>query len=114
MSKGGKSRKSKSSDAPPKKRGNPGDFLGARAVFLNSKLPEYTRYSQEGKTRRFWPGLFKEYWELFPWRLPLNVEPDDDLVLDNSAAPDEEDRKAEVTQELQKVCAPRRVLRIVR
>ncbi|KAJ7747405.1 hypothetical protein DFH07DRAFT_776010 [Mycena maculata] len=56
----------------------------------------------KGKTRLFWPELFKEYWEKFSWRLPINVEQDASLVVDNLAAAEEEEEKAKVTAEVTK------------
>ncbi|KAJ7511760.1 hypothetical protein B0H11DRAFT_2214638 [Mycena galericulata] len=91
-----------SEKAPRKKPGNRGDFHGARETFLNSQMPEYARYSRDGKTRQFWPGLFKEYWAKFPWRIPLTVDPDEDTVVDNSASSAEAEEKAKVTQDVTK------------
>ncbi|KAJ7444963.1 hypothetical protein B0H11DRAFT_1930748 [Mycena galericulata] len=88
--------------APSKKRGNPGDFRGARETFLNSQLPEYGRLSRDGKTRLFWPELFKQYWAQFPWHLPLTEDPAEGAVLSNSATPEQAEEKAKVTQDLTK------------
>jgi hypothetical protein len=68
--------KSTARTEPKQKPGNKGDFRGMREDFLVSKLPEYFAKSKEGKTRKFWPELMAEYWRMFPWRLPLNVDPE--------------------------------------
>ncbi|KAJ7833719.1 hypothetical protein B0H14DRAFT_3462539 [Mycena olivaceomarginata] len=56
---------------------------GPRLDFLTSKIPEYIeaskkKYGKEAKTEGlapFWTNLFKEYWKLFPWDLPLDQDP---------------------------------------
>ncbi|KAF7337192.1 hypothetical protein MSAN_02271400 [Mycena sanguinolenta] len=37
--------------------------------------PGYTDASKKNDTRNFWPGLFYDYWRLFPWRMPLTEDP---------------------------------------
>ncbi|KAJ7802747.1 hypothetical protein B0H14DRAFT_2614043 [Mycena olivaceomarginata] len=70
-------------DTPQKKRGQPSDFKEPRLDFLTSKIPVYIeaskkKYGKEAKTEGlapFWTNLFKEYWKLFPWDLPLDQDP---------------------------------------
>ncbi|KAK6977456.1 hypothetical protein R3P38DRAFT_2810287 [Favolaschia claudopus] len=62
-------------DDAPKKRGNPGDFHGSRAVFLRGKVDEYCKASKDKTTRKFFPKLFSEYWALYPWEIPHTQEP---------------------------------------
>ncbi len=66
----------KTKSAPKKKPGNKGDFHGAREVYLRSQLAEYFKKSKQRKTREFWAPMMDGYFELFPWRLSLNEEPD--------------------------------------
>ncbi|KAJ6480747.1 hypothetical protein C8R47DRAFT_1218593 [Mycena vitilis] len=61
--------------AAKKKPGNKGDFHGKREEYLVGKMDEYLSYSKKGKTRDFYPLLFKTYWAMFNWRLPLNEDP---------------------------------------
>ncbi|KAK6964698.1 hypothetical protein R3P38DRAFT_3247816 [Favolaschia claudopus] len=72
-----KTRKGK--DDAPQKRGNPGDFRGSRLEFLRSKVPEFCKHSDARTTRDFWKTLWAEYWALYPWEVPINQEPPDDL-----------------------------------
>ncbi|KAJ7040208.1 hypothetical protein C8F04DRAFT_1253967 [Mycena alexandri] len=58
-----------------KKPGNKGDFHGTREEFLVSQLPAYLDASKRGKTRDFWPMLFKAWFERYHWRLELDQEP---------------------------------------
>ncbi|KAK7064878.1 hypothetical protein R3P38DRAFT_2757470 [Favolaschia claudopus] len=75
-----KSASKKSDGAEPKKRGNPGDFHGARRAFLFSRLDDYCKQSAEKTTRTWWADLWKEYWALFPWEIPISQEPPADLT----------------------------------
>jgi hypothetical protein len=75
-------------DAPPKKRGQASDSAGACLAFLQSQLPGYVAASKlkgtsEAKTDGFgvfWGKLFHAYWEKFPWDLPLDQEPDPNVL----------------------------------
>lgn len=77
-----------------KKPGNRGDFHGMREDFLNARLDAYMAASKLGKTRDFWPELFKDYWEKFHWRLAITEDPalDATPVVDGTLSP--EDTKA--------------------
>ncbi|KAJ6463768.1 hypothetical protein C8R47DRAFT_1224924 [Mycena vitilis] len=83
-----------------KKPGNKGDFHGQREAFLRLSMDEYWAASKKGKTRRFWPVLFAQYWSKFDWHLALNEEPGD-RVLDATAklSKEEEARKEKVVTE---------------
>ncbi|KAJ7642655.1 hypothetical protein DFH06DRAFT_1334041 [Mycena polygramma] len=94
--------KDKASDAPPRKRGNQGDFHGERKEFLNSRLDEYRDRSAKKTTQAWWPNLFKAYWLRFSWRLPLSQEPteeDDDAAVDGVLTEEEKTAKAKVLTE---------------
>jgi hypothetical protein len=32
-----------------------------------------------GALAQWWPEIYAEYWKRFPWRLPVGVEPHDDV-----------------------------------
>ncbi|KAK7055631.1 hypothetical protein R3P38DRAFT_3170305 [Favolaschia claudopus] len=72
-------RKKKDSDDAPQKRGNPGDFRGARREWLQSRVADYCKASDDRTTRDFWKRLLAEYWAKFPWDLPMNEDPPADL-----------------------------------
>ncbi|KAJ7312230.1 hypothetical protein DFH08DRAFT_822266 [Mycena albidolilacea] len=114
-------------NAPQKKCGQPSIFKGARFDFLTSKIPEYidTSKKKSGKEAKteglapFWADLFEEYWEHFPWDLPLDQDPIPDAVplpdLDPQTAeeavealgaplsPEESERKSKVQNEIKGV-----------
>jgi hypothetical protein len=112
---------------PPKKRGQPSDFKGARLEFLTEHIPEYIDYStnkrdKDGKkigTREFYDTFFPRYWRKFPWRLGLEEEPSDEpeqppqnaeeafKALDLELTPEEEAKKSKVQIETKKVRALR-------
>ncbi|KAJ7755033.1 hypothetical protein DFH07DRAFT_959600 [Mycena maculata] len=70
-----------------KKRGNTCDFHGQRAEYLTAFYPTYSDTSKRGKTREIWTKFFLGYWAKFPWRLPLNQDPDPLDTTDYSALP---------------------------
>ncbi|KAK7030586.1 hypothetical protein R3P38DRAFT_2774908 [Favolaschia claudopus] len=80
MAKTKSTKKKGSDDAEPKKRGNPGDFHGARRVWLFNHLDDYCQQSANKTTRNWWADLWREYWRDFPWEIPLNQEPPEDLT----------------------------------
>lgn len=87
-----------------KKPGNRGDFHGAREVFLTSQLPEYFKKSKQKKTREFWPGLMDKYFQLFPWRLDLEQDPDpEDGVLNEVLSKEEVELKMEKMSKIKSV-----------
>ncbi len=64
-----------------KKRGNQGDFHGKRLEFLEAKLPDYRRASQDNKVRIWFnEEFFPSYWAAFHWSLPLDKDPTPDHV----------------------------------
>ncbi|KAJ7642310.1 hypothetical protein DFH06DRAFT_1137331 [Mycena polygramma] len=86
--------KAKATPAVKKKPGNKGDFHGKRADFLTGKMDEYLTASKRGKTRDFYPRLFKDYWMQFNWCLPLDKDPSAaDNFPANSAQLSEEEMK---------------------
>ncbi|KAJ6630398.1 hypothetical protein B0H10DRAFT_1939157 [Mycena sp. CBHHK59/15] len=95
-------------DEPRKKRGTPSDFQGSRLEFLQSRVPEYLKYSKKKQTREFWADFMHDYWCKFPWRVPLEEEPPPgaDLppsdaeaafkALDMDLSPEEEENKSQI------------------
>ncbi|KAJ7920097.1 hypothetical protein B0H13DRAFT_2319734 [Mycena leptocephala] len=75
---------------PRQKPGNKGDFHGHHD-FLIAKLAGYMEALRNGKTRLFWPGFFKRYWEKFNWQLSLQEEPVEGTIWpdDNSLSADD-------------------------
>lgn len=71
--KGGKGRKGG-------KRGNPGTFKGSRLLFLVEEFSEYRKAAKKRKYSAFWRRVLALYWDKFPWWLPLDAEPEGDLV----------------------------------
>ncbi|KAJ7823357.1 hypothetical protein B0H13DRAFT_1919662 [Mycena leptocephala] len=84
------------------KPGNKGDFHGQRDVFLRANMDNYLAASKKGKTRNFWPELFKNYLEKFHWRLPLDQEPspNDNFPPDLGLSAHDIQEKAKVLTEL--------------
>ncbi|KAJ7179968.1 hypothetical protein C8R43DRAFT_1117312 [Mycena crocata] len=70
-------RKKKEQQGPPRKRGCPSDFKGARLTFMLPRLAGYIKASRGGKksTKQFWRDFFFDYWREFPWRLPFDEDP---------------------------------------
>ncbi|KAJ7022891.1 hypothetical protein C8F04DRAFT_1272085 [Mycena alexandri] len=88
--------KAEAQKAPKKKPGNKGDFRGMREDFLTCQLPEYFKKSKQGKVREFWGPLLQTYWQLFPWRLELDQDPDpEDGLLREALLPEEFDLKVQ-------------------
>jgi hypothetical protein len=87
------------------KPGNKGDFHGQRDVFLRANMDDYLAASKKGKTRNFWPELFKNYLEKFHWRLPLDQEPspDDNFPPDSGLSAHDIQEKTKVLTELKRV-----------
>ncbi|KAI1784622.1 hypothetical protein LXA43DRAFT_1101180 [Ganoderma leucocontextum] len=66
------------------------EFLGEYLETF-AELHDCSRASQ----KKFWDGLFAEYWERFPWFLPFNKDPEADEVLAEPDGPDSEQTLAE-------------------
>ena len=98
----------------PRKPGNPGDFHGRRAEFINEFIEEFL--GLRGKERHFhatfWAAFFAKYWAKFHWSIPLTEEvplpdPEADATL-RAPSPEFEDEdlirmKGEIIQETQAV-----------
>lgn len=73
---------------------------------MNSRLDEYIALRNKSR-RQFWFDLMKEWWQLYPWRLPDDQEPpaDDAEKMEQLASAKQEDvkKKSEVEEKLQKV-----------
>ncbi|KAJ7725580.1 hypothetical protein B0H16DRAFT_1471824, partial [Mycena metata] len=59
----------------PLRRGKPFRFAGDRERFLRSNTADFFEALSKGKLRTFWPRLFSDYWFIFPWTLPIDVDP---------------------------------------
>ncbi|KAL7279945.1 hypothetical protein ACG7TL_006356 [Trametes sanguinea] len=61
------------------KRGNRGLFHGARDTFLAEHLPNFVKLKGAARKAQneFWRTLFQEYWDKWPWYVPLDKEPGD-------------------------------------
>jgi len=82
-----------------KKRGKASDFQGSRAKYLESLIPKYKIASKAKKNPETWANLWVEvfsgYWKRFPWRLPLNQEPDESNPTNYGLEPQNEAEEAE-------------------
>ena len=102
-------RRRKNPSAPRGKPGNRGNFLGARASFIDDYYDAYLEAkSGKRKTQRaFWKTFFSEWWKKFHWQLPLDVDPDPSAPPpppEDANTPQEVlDRKAAVINQTQKV-----------
>lgn len=67
---------------PAKKRGNPGDFQGQRAEFLESYQAKYAEKSRSKTTPELWRELFPAYWAKFHWSLPLTEDPSEPEIIE--------------------------------
>ncbi|KAF8142772.1 hypothetical protein K438DRAFT_1994619 [Mycena galopus ATCC 62051] len=86
-------------EKPKRKGGQASDFQGKRLEFLLRVHPEHLEASTKSKTREIWPKIFKDYWALFPWRLPLKQDPDEGDTTNYSLSPqntEEENGKKEM------------------
>ncbi|KAJ7617932.1 hypothetical protein FB45DRAFT_872379 [Roridomyces roridus] len=98
--------KSKAQDVtegPRKKPGNECHFKGERRAFLESHLPTYLARSKntDGSAKfagasPMFPQLMTDWWNRWPWRLPLDVEPlpGIDYALAPQTAAEEEQKTA--------------------
>jgi hypothetical protein len=69
---------------PAKKRGNPGNFHGQRAVFLESWIDKYTECSRKKTTSALWDRVFPQYWANFNWHSPLTQDIAGPITVDTS------------------------------
>ncbi|KAJ7028793.1 hypothetical protein C8F04DRAFT_1265546 [Mycena alexandri] len=68
--------------AGPLKRAPCGKFSPEREKFLRRHLEAFYTAGDNGIVRNFWPGLFTAYWDDFPWRLPVDVDPHPGMLVD--------------------------------
>ncbi|KAJ2962420.1 hypothetical protein NUW54_g14335 [Trametes sanguinea] len=89
------------------KAGNQGIFHGAREVFISQRYDDYLEAVSKNRAAqdKFWRDLFQDYWSTFPWRLPLDQEPDEEGDWDEPEELTEEleKEKQEIIQRTQKV-----------
>lgn len=88
------------------KPGNRSTFHGGRAEFLRSHLPVFV--DLKGKSRKaqnkFWHAVFAEYWQKWPWEVPLDKEPDEgDWSSLDTSIPEVLELKGEVIKKTQNV-----------
>ena len=86
-----------------KKPGHPGAWHGQRLAFLQEHQAEFLAIcKQDGDQGAFWSELFPLYWAKFPWRLPMNEEPEEGaepVEEDDDDLPEEEQElKAQVVK----------------
>src|SRR4051812_42845064 len=89
-----------------KKTGKPSNFQGQREELLHEWVPTYSNASKLGKTRGIWNPLFRAYWDKFPWRLPLQQDPDPNDPTDYALKPqtaEEEAQYAKLVPEVEMV-----------
>ena len=60
------------------KRGNKGNFHGARAAFIAERFPEFLALHGQGRGahKMYWDNFYRDWWRMFPWTLPLDRDPD--------------------------------------
>ncbi|KAJ7028785.1 hypothetical protein C8F04DRAFT_1265537 [Mycena alexandri] len=58
---------------------------GKRAEYLYTELEGYCNASAAGATREWYPKFFAMYWVKFPWAIPFNQDPPDDVKEDTRA-----------------------------
>jgi hypothetical protein len=69
-------------------------------------MPTYIEASQKSTTRAIWDKFFLRYWAAFPWRLPLEQDPDPDDPTNYAAKPvdeAEEDAKSKLIEKMEDV-----------
>ncbi|KAF8176190.1 hypothetical protein K438DRAFT_1770717 [Mycena galopus ATCC 62051] len=60
---------------PPAPAAPPFCFMGERKTFLTQYYAQFGTTCDHGAWHGFWREVFKQYWCLSPWRLPLDAEP---------------------------------------
>lgn len=92
------------------KAGTPSLFQGARALFMRERLQNFI--DLKGAARKpqkdFWRALFRDYWETWPWYIPLDKELEDaEWTEPDSTLPENLDTKGSVIKLTQEVRFPR-------
>ncbi|KAJ7691077.1 hypothetical protein B0H16DRAFT_1752381 [Mycena metata] len=62
----------------PKRR----NFSPERLMFLRGLLDDFYWAVAQGELSSFWATTFSTYWSVFPWRLPIHVDPHPMMTLD--------------------------------
>lgn len=102
----GKNKKAadKVSNAPKKRAGPKGNFLGLRLDYLESVLPAYLSHHANGNGTTYTLTILADYYAKFDWReLNTKVDPTNQIDLDHitnsSCVPDEDGSLAEEEEE---------------
>ena len=86
------------------RRGNPGNFHGARLKFLNEQFPHYRIARQKKDFKAFWARIYSMYWDQFPWWLPMDTNPStENLVAPDPMTDELMEKKKDVIQKTNKV-----------
>lgn len=98
----------KASDAPKKKAGPKGNFLGLRLEYVETVLPAYLSHHADGNGTAYISTILASYYAKFNWReLNTKVDPasqvDLDHIANSSRVPDEDGSLTE-EEEAQKSC----------
>ena len=103
---GGKNKKAaeKVSNAPKKRAGPKGNFLGLRLEYLETELPAYLAHHADGNGSTYLSTIVANYYAKFDWReLDTKINPTDQISFDHishsSRAPDEDGTLTEEEQE---------------
>ncbi|KAJ3019455.1 hypothetical protein NUW54_g75 [Trametes sanguinea] len=87
------------------KPGNQGLFHGPRAAFLSEYMPRFVKLKNGARKAQdiFWRDLFGEYWQRWPWQVPLDKEPgDEEWPEPDTTLPDVFQVKGQVIEQTQK------------
>ncbi|KAJ7720539.1 hypothetical protein B0H16DRAFT_1474371 [Mycena metata] len=61
-------------------------FQGERVVFLHQRLELFYDAVARNDLPNFWRNVFAQYWQLFPWRLPIDQDPHCAMLTDSSTS----------------------------
>lgn len=92
------------------KPGSPSSFSAERLALFEQYQPEFNKLIKHSRTEqnKFWARLFKDYWEQFPYTVPLKEEPSDSTwpLPDEEVFTDEQrEAKGKVVADVTAVCA---------
>ncbi|KAJ6472929.1 hypothetical protein C8R47DRAFT_1067216 [Mycena vitilis] len=83
---------------PPRDRRRPEalNFRGERKEFLDRHIDAFQTATDQRQLRSFWIALFTEYWQNFPWRLPIDQEPHCGMLMHNPESYEEVDLRTAI------------------
>ena len=90
----------------PKKPGRKCQVVGERAKFVDERFDEFLEVyrGDRGDQNSYWDKFFREYWAIFHWNLPFDVDPNPELY----PPPQEEDETPEIVERKTKAIAKTR------